>query len=103
MSSRSTSPTCASRSASALPNTAPLPVPLDPEMGEVRAERIANFERFAGDSTKPKIRTREDSRIERAFRPAPDVAIEQVEQPFRAASEPTGVELAFRPASQPAE
>jgi ATP-dependent Lhr-like helicase len=43
-----------------LPNTAPLPVPLNPEMGEVRAERIANFERFDGDWTKPKINTRLD-------------------------------------------
>ncbi len=43
-----------------LPNTAPLPVPLNPEMGEVRAERIANFERFEGDRTKPKIKTRLD-------------------------------------------
>ncbi len=43
-----------------LPNTAPLPVPLNPEMGEVRAERIANFERFEGDRAKPKIKTRLD-------------------------------------------
>jgi ATP-dependent Lhr-like helicase len=41
-----------------LPNTAPLPVPLNPEMGEVRAERIANFERFDGDRAKPKIKTK---------------------------------------------
>ncbi len=41
-----------------LPNTAPLPVPLNPEMGEVRAERIANYERFEGDRTRPKIKTR---------------------------------------------
>ena len=40
-----------------LPNTAPLPVPLDPEMGEVRGEHIANFERFKGDATKPQIKT----------------------------------------------
>ncbi len=50
-----------------LPNTAPLPVPLNPDMGEVRAERIANLERFEGDTQKPKIKTK-------------------VEPPFRAAS-----------------
>ncbi|HEY1731239.1 MAG TPA: DEAD/DEAH box helicase [Terriglobales bacterium] len=67
-----------------LPNTAPLPVPLNPEMGEVRAERIANFERFEGDRTKPKIKTLPvkerslsvassdvDARVERTFRSAP--------------------------------
>ena len=60
-----------------LPNTAPLPVPLNPEMGEVRAERIANFERFDGDRTKPKIKTRSVSA---------SVAKARVERPFRAAS-----------------
>ncbi len=43
-----------------LPNTAPLPVPLDPEMGELRAERISNFESFDGEQTRPRIRTRLD-------------------------------------------
>jgi ATP-dependent Lhr-like helicase len=83
-----------------LPNTAPLPVPLNPEMGEVRAERIANFERFDGDRAKPKIATKPASasvakdRVEPPFRAASSVSLlkEPVstgpveEQPFRAAS-----------------
>ena len=69
-----------------LPNTAPLPVPLDPEMGEVRAERIANFERFKGDATKPQIKTL----VERAFRPASDAVMDQVERAFRPASSQPG-------------
>jgi ATP-dependent Lhr-like helicase len=56
-----------------LPNTAPLPVPLNPEMGEVRAERIGNFETFEGEQTKPKIKTKRLpglDRVEHAFRRA---------------------------------
>jgi ATP-dependent helicase Lhr and Lhr-like helicase len=69
-----------------LPNTAPLPVPLNPEMGEVRAERISNFESFEGEQNKPRIRTRRSAglgRVEHAFRRGSE-AVE--EQPFRAAS-----------------
>ncbi|HSY14256.1 MAG TPA: DEAD/DEAH box helicase, partial [Verrucomicrobiae bacterium] len=78
-----------------LPNTAPLPVPLDPEMGGVRAERIANFERFQGDSTKPQIKTL----VERAFSPASDAAPDSASHAIT-----DRVEQAFRPApSQPNE
>ncbi len=69
-------------------------------MGEVRAERIANFERFDGDRAKPKIATKPASasvakdRVELPFRAASSVSLlkEPVstgpveEQPFRAAS-----------------
>jgi ATP-dependent Lhr-like helicase len=70
-----------------LPNTVPLPVPLNPEMGEVRAERIQNFERFQGDSLKPKLQTVQ----ERSFSEAPTQVFAiapngVVEQPLGAAS-----------------
>ncbi len=87
-----------------LPNTAPLPVRLNPEMGEVRAERIANFERFDGDRTKPKIATASTStsfaknRIERTFETEVD-GDAWVELPFRAALDDDGrVERTFRAA-----
>jgi len=79
-----------------LPNTAPLPVPLNPEMGEVRAERIANFESFEGEQARPKIRTK--ARVEQPFRAAssdPNFVNEpasagdtdvRVDQPFGSAS-----------------
>lgn len=76
-----------------LPNTAPLAVPLNPEMGEVRADRISNFETFDGEQTKPRIRTRRSGGAEHAFgrasdapAPTPDPSLAAVEeQPFRAA------------------
>jgi ATP-dependent Lhr-like helicase len=64
-------------------------------MGEVRAERIANFERFQGDSTKPQIKTL----VERAFSPASDAAPDSASHAIT-----DRVEQAFRPApSQPNE
>jgi ATP-dependent Lhr-like helicase len=63
-----------------LPNTAPLPVPLDPEMGEVRAERIGNFESFEGEQTRPEIRTlTQTASVDETPAPKPRVRMRGIE------------------------
>ncbi len=93
-----------------LPNTAPLPVPLNPEMGEIRAERISNFESFEGELTKPKIRTKRSAglgRVDNAFSRGLEVptstepasAVDMTRERSAASNGNGRVERAFRSAS----